>query len=77
MIDLTENTEQLEQAIKNAKERNIILPTFEQMKNPQLIPDKIKEGLKEVELWDIELRNLFRKKWLREIGMQIVRPVCQ
>lgn len=66
MIDLTENSQQLEQVIKNAKEHNIILPTFEQMKNPNLIPDKIKEELKGLGLWEINSRNLFRITWKNE-----------
>jgi cysteine synthase len=66
VIDLTENTQQLEQAIKNAKEQNIILPTFEQMKNPELIPNKIKEELKGLGLWEINSRNLFRITWKNE-----------
>ncbi|GAH97433.1 unnamed protein product, partial [marine sediment metagenome] len=32
------------------KEKNIVIPTFEQMRNPELIPDKIKDNLKDVGL---------------------------
>jgi len=46
MIDLTINKEQLERTINRAKERNIIIPTFAQMKNPELIPGAIKESSK-------------------------------
>ena len=53
MIDLTINEEQLERSIKRAKEKNIIIPTFEEMKNPELIPDRIKNKLKNIGLWDI------------------------
>lgn len=66
MIDLTINEEQLQRTIKRAKERNIIIPTFEQMKNPELIPDKIKDKLKDVGLWDINSYNLFRITWKNE-----------
>ena len=45
MIDLTVNEEQLKKNIEVAKENNVILPTLEQQKNPELIPDKIKERL--------------------------------
>ncbi len=66
MIDLTMNEEQLEKAVERAKENNIVLPTFEQMKNPELIPDKIKKELEEIGLWDINPLNLFRISWKNE-----------
>jgi len=66
MIDLTINEEQLEKTIKRAREKNIIIPTFAEMKNPKLIPDKIKDKLKGVGLWDINPYNLFRINWKNE-----------
>jgi cysteine synthase len=63
MIDLTINEEQLQRTIKRAKEKNIIIPTFAEMKNPELIPDKIKDKLKGIGLWDINSYNLFRITW--------------
>ena len=46
--------------------RGIILPTFEQQRNPDLIPEKIKSRLKDVGLWDINPLNLFRITWKNE-----------
>jgi cysteine synthase len=66
MIDLKINEEQLERTIERAREKNIIMPTFEQMKNPELIPDEIKEKLKDIGLWDINSYNLFRTTWKNE-----------
>lgn len=66
MIDLTINEEQLQRTIKRAREKNIIIPTFEQMKNPELIPVKIKDNLKNIGLWDINSYNLFRITWKNE-----------
>jgi len=66
MIDLTVNKEQLERTIKRAIERNIIIPTFEEMKNPELVPDGIKNKLKNIGLWDINPYNLFRITWKNE-----------
>src|SRR6056297_1960643 len=66
MINLEMNEKQLEKAIERAREKNIILPTFKQMKNPELIPDKIKEKLKDIGLWDINSYNLFRISWKNE-----------
>jgi len=65
-IDLTMHSDRLERAVKRAKERNIIIPTYAQMKNPALIPDKVKSELKSIGLWDVSARNLFRINWHNE-----------
>ena len=56
----------LRKSIRRARERNIILPTFAQMKNPQLAPEKIKARLRQVGLWDLDPANLFRITWKNE-----------
>ncbi|NLG82302.1 MAG: pyridoxal-phosphate dependent enzyme [Bacilli bacterium] len=66
LIDLTVNEGQLKETVELAKERNIIIPTFKQMKNPKLVPDKIKTELKKTGLWDINPVNLFRITWKNE-----------
>ncbi len=66
MIDLSVNEQQLEKTVEVARERDIIIPTFEQMKNPELIPGKVKEELKDIGLWDVHPRNLFRITWQNE-----------
>jgi len=66
MIDLTIKRENLERTIKRCRERNIIIPTFKQMRDPSLIPDKVKEELKNIGLWDVHPRNLFRVTWKNE-----------
>jgi len=51
---------------KNAalcKKQGIVIPTFKQMRDPSLIPQKIKKTLKPVGLWDINPVNLFRINW--------------
>jgi len=63
MIDLSIDEKQLERTVQRARERNIIIPTFEQMKHPSLIPDKIKARLQDVGLWEIDSLNLFRITW--------------
>jgi cysteine synthase A len=65
-IDLTMHPDRLERAVKRAKERNIIIPTYAQMKNPALISDKVKSELKSIGLWDVSARNLFRINWHNE-----------
>ncbi|MEJ5202789.1 MAG: pyridoxal-phosphate dependent enzyme, partial [Anaerolineales bacterium] len=65
-IDLTVYSDRLERAVKRARERNIIIPTFAQQKDPTLVPAKIKEELKDIGLWDVHPRNLFRITWKNE-----------
>ncbi len=62
-IDLTKQADRLERVVKRARERNIIVPTFAEMKNPELIPGKIKAQLKNIGLWDVDPHNLFRITW--------------
>jgi cysteine synthase len=66
MIDLTVNKEQLERTVTRTRERGIIAPTFAQMKDPNKIPEKIKEQLKDVGLWDLHPLNLLRITWKNE-----------
>jgi len=66
MINLTTNEKQLRRAAKRARERNILIPTFAQMRNPELIPARIREELLGVGLWDVNSRNLFRITWKNE-----------
>lgn len=58
-----QNQKVLENAISRYKQQNIVLPTFEQQKNPELIPEKIKTKLKKIGLWDLNPLNLFRITW--------------
>ncbi len=67
LIDLTIHDEaKLERAIQRAREQNIIIPTFKQMINPDLIPDSIKAKLETIGLWDLNPLNLFRINWHNE-----------
>lgn len=58
-----ENEENLQKTIKRCKEKNIILPTFEQLKKPETIPDSIITKLKSVDLQETNPLNLFRINW--------------
>ncbi len=66
MINLKPNEDARKNNITRCRERNIILPTIAQMKDPELIPDKIKARLKGVGLWDVDPLNLFRITWKNE-----------
>jgi cysteine synthase len=66
MIDLSIEETKRERAVERARERNIIIPTFAQMKNPERIPERVKEDLEKVGLWDLNPLNLFRITWKNE-----------
>jgi len=66
MIDLTIYEEPLRRAVQRAREKNIIIPTYKQQRNPELIPETIRARLKDVGLWDINPLNLFRITWHNE-----------
>ena len=60
------NEKVLAQTAKRCHERNIIIPTFAQQKDPSTVPAAIKERLKQVGLWDVDPANLFRITWKNE-----------
>lgn len=66
MIDLTLYEQQLANAVKLAKARQILIPTFEEQKHPEKIDARIQEKLKTIGLWDINSSNLFRITWKNE-----------
>lgn len=66
MINLEKNEAALQRTTQLARERNIIIPTLHQMAHPEDIPDKIKNSLKDVGLWEVNSRNLFRITWKNE-----------
>jgi cysteine synthase len=66
MIDLSIEQARRERALQRVQERNIVIPTFAQMKNPNLIPEKVQAALREVGLWDLNPLNLFRITWKNE-----------
>ncbi len=70
MIDLTKHEDKLQNTVQRARERGIIIPTFEQMKDPSLIPAFVKEGLKDHGLWDLHPLNLYRITWKNEPVLQ-------
>ena len=57
------NKEVLARTVQRAKERNIILPTFAQQKDPKKVPAKIVEKLKKIDDQAVDPLNLFRITW--------------
>lgn len=66
LIDLEVNEEQVLKTVESARERNIIIPTIAQMKDPNKIPQEIKDKLSKTGLWDIDPVNLFRISWYNQ-----------
>ncbi len=69
-IDLTLEPEPLARAIQRAKERQIVIPTLKQQRQPELIPLETVNKLRQVGLWDINPLNLFRITWHNEPTVQ-------
>lgn len=65
-IDLTIDSDRRQHALQRVRERGIIIPTFAQMRNPDLIPQPIKAKLSKIGLWDVNPLNLFRISWKNE-----------
>jgi len=63
MIDLSKNNSQIQNTVRILKEKKILIPTFDQMINPEKIDEKIRQNLKNVGLWDVHPANLFRITW--------------
>jgi cysteine synthase A len=62
-IDLTIDKERRKRAIQQVRERNIVIPTYAMMKDPRRIPEKTKQALSRIGLWDVNPTNLFRITW--------------
>ena len=60
------NNDVLRNSIAHAKEQNILLPTFAQQKDPALVPEAVRERLRDVGLWDLDPANLYRITWKNE-----------
>lgn len=58
-----QNEDYLKKSIKRCKEKKIILPKFNELKNPETIPQKIKNELPKVGMQEINPINLFRINW--------------
>jgi cysteine synthase len=53
----------LQKAATRCRERNIIIPTLAEQRDPSRIPAAIRERLAQIGLWDIDPLNLFRITW--------------
>ena len=60
------NESVLNNAVKRARERHVVLPTIAQQMDPTGVPLKIREKLRSIGLWDVNPLNLFRITWKNE-----------
>ena len=66
MIDLTVDPAARDRAVARARERGLLVPTFAQMRDPSLAPERVRSALRGVGLWDVDPSNLFRVTWKNE-----------
>ena len=59
----TINAEVIHRTAKRCRDLGVVIPTFQQMRDPASIPDAIKARLAGVGLWDVNPANLFRITW--------------
>jgi hypothetical protein len=52
---------------KRCRERGIVIPSYAQMRNPELIPEAIKARLKGVGFLHVDPVNLFRITWKNDV----------
>jgi len=57
------NEKVLAKTIQRCREKGILIPTFAEQKDPSKVPQKIKDKLKNIGLWDVDPANLFRITW--------------
>jgi cysteine synthase len=56
----------LQRTIKRCREKQIVLPTFEELKRPETIPADIQEKLKNISFNELNPVNLFRINWCND-----------
>lgn len=66
LINLTVDQAQVRRTAQVARDRNILMPTFAQMRDPSTVPAAIQDRLRNTGLWDVDPVNLFRITWKNE-----------
>ena len=57
----------LARTVERCRQRDIVIPTFEQMRDPERIPERLRQRLPGVGLWDLDPVNLFRITWKNDV----------
>ena len=63
--------EVIQKTAARCRERGVLIPTFRQLREPELIPASIKAKLKGVGLWDVNPVNLFRITWKNDLESEL------
>ena len=58
----------VKKTVARCKAQGITIPTFKQMRHPDLIPDAIKQKLPSIGLWDVNPLNLYRITWKNDVN---------
>ena len=58
-----ENKNYLQKTIARCRQQNIVLPTFNELKHPDTIPESIQKKLEKIDLQELNPLNLFRINW--------------
>jgi cysteine synthase A len=61
------NEEVLKRTAKRCRDLGVVIPTYAQMRNPELIPEATQAKLLGVGLWDVTPVNLFRITWKNDV----------
>jgi len=59
--------EVIQRSAERCRKHGIRIPTFNQLRHPETIPQKVRSQLKTVGLWDVNPLNLFRITWKNDI----------
>ena len=59
----TESGQARDNALRRCAERGVLIPTFEQMRSPELAPKAVQEALAPVDMQALDPLNLFRITW--------------
>jgi cysteine synthase len=53
---------------QRCRSRGLLIPTFKQLRDPELIPPSVASRLRGVGLWDVDPVNLFRITWKNDVN---------
>ncbi len=63
---MTDRERVLANTVQRCRERDIIIPTYAEMRDPSLVLPGIRAELADIGLWDLHSRNLYRLTWKNE-----------
>ncbi|MCX6921924.1 MAG: pyridoxal-5-phosphate-dependent protein subunit beta, partial [Verrucomicrobia bacterium] len=60
--------EVIKKTAERCRQRGVRIPTFEELRQPEIIPPSVTAKLKGVGLWDVNPVNLFRITWKNDVN---------